>query len=167
MSTIIDKIYCDMDGVTVDFAAGVIKIFPEFVEGVTEANKKQDARMWSRISKYQQNGGEFWYDLQPMSDAFVLWDFIKTYNAEILTAAGQPHFKAGPQKLRWISEKFGADVKVHVVQRAVEKARFATPTAVLIDDKRKALDPWIAAGGIGILHTSAESTIAQLKQLHL
>ena len=35
---------------------------------------------------------------------------------------------------------------------------------ILIDDTKKKLDPWIEAGGIGILHTSAASTISELKE---
>lgn len=160
------KIRCDMDGVIADFARGVIKIMPDFVEGVTEGNKKLDGKMWAKITQYQKNGGEFWLDLEPMADAFVLWDFISQFqDRQILSACGQPHFNAADQKRRWIAKTFGEDVQAILVQRAVHKANYAAPDTILIDDKRKAIDPWVAAGGIGILHTSAENTIAQIKQL--
>jgi len=37
--------------------------------------------------------------------------------------------------------------------------------AILIDDYPKNVDQFKAAGGIGILHTSASNTISQLKRL--
>jgi hypothetical protein len=37
--------------------------------------------------------------------------------------------------------------------------------AVLIDDYPKNIKEWTAKGGIGILHTSASSTIRQLKRI--
>ena len=36
---------------------------------------------------------------------------------------------------------------------------------VLIDDRPKNIEAWEAAGGIGIIHTSAKNTIEQLKKL--
>jgi hypothetical protein len=47
------------------------------------------------------------------------------------------------------------------------KAEYAEPNAILIDDQPKSIDPFIAAGGIGILHTSAANTIKELKKLGL
>ena len=36
---------------------------------------------------------------------------------------------------------------------------------VLIDDRPKNIEAWEAAGGIGIIHTSAKETIEKLKEL--
>lgn len=36
---------------------------------------------------------------------------------------------------------------------------------VLVDDRPDNINPWIAAGGIGILHTSVEDSIKQLRKL--
>jgi len=96
-----------------------------------------------------------------------LWNFVKQFNPQILTAAGNPEYNADQQKHRWVAEHFGSDVVVHVVRRSADKAQFATPGAILIDDKRKSIDPWEAAGGIGVHHVSAANSIAQLKQLGL
>lgn len=161
-------IFVDMDGVIADFAKAVsTKIVPGWTEEMSAMDKRVDREMWKGISRYQKNGGHFWYELDPMPDAKALWDYVKKYNPQILTAAGNPEYNAGEQKHRWIAEHFGPNITVNVVRRAVEKAQFATPGAILIDDKRKALDPWEAAGGTGVLHTSAANTIQQLKQLGL
>lgn len=158
------KIMVDMDGVIADFGKAVKKIMPEFIEGVNEKNKKLDGKMWGKIGKYQKTG-EFWFDLEPMEDAFVLWNFVKPYDPEILSAYGDPKFGAREQKIKWIAKHLGSTVRANLVQRSVDKAVFARPNIILIDDKRKALDPFIAAGGIGILHTSAADSIAQLKAI--
>ena len=50
---------------------------------------------------------------------------------------------------------------------AKNKKDFAAPNNILIDDKPSTIDSWNAAGGIGILHTSAANTISQLKKLGL
>ena len=42
---------------------------------------------------------------------------------------------------------------------------YAQKKNVLIDDRPKNIEAWEAAGGIGILHTSAADTIDQLKKL--
>lgn len=164
--TKVERIYCDMDGVIADFAKGVSKIFPEFQEGVTEGNKKLDGIMWAKINNYQKAGGKFWLDLDPMPDAHILWNYIKQYDHYILSAAGQPHFGAAEQKVEWLNRHFQIDPsKINIVQRAVEKAKLAAPDAILIDDKRKALDPWEAAGGLGVWHTSARDSILQMQAL--
>ena len=161
-------VYVDMDGVIADFAKGVQqKILPNWSEGMSDANKKMDREMWKGIYHYQKKGGFFWYDLDPMPDMTTLWNYVKQFNPQILTAAGNPEYNAGEQKYRWIAKHLGSNITVHVVRRAVEKAQFATPGAILIDDKRKALDPWEAAGGIGVHHVTAANSIAQLKQLGL
>lgn len=164
----ITEVNCDMDGVIAHFQQGVLKVFPSFEEGRTEAVKKQDRLMWAAITKHQKEGNHFWYELEPMPDAHELWNFIKPYNPYILSAAGQPHFKAMEQKIRWLNKYFQVpEDRIRIVQRSHEKAQYAHPGAVLIDDKRKALDPWIEAGGIGVLHTSAANSIAQMKRLGL
>ena len=161
------KIYVDMDGVVTGFGEHVKKLMPEFIEGENEKSKKLDGKMWKTITKYQSQGGEFWFDCEPMVDAFTLWNFVNENfeNVEILTACGEDRFNAGPQKLKWVAKYFGTDVKVNLVRRSTDKAAFATPNTILIDDKRKALDPFITAGGIGVLHTSAADSIGQIKKI--
>ena len=46
-----------------------------------------------------------------------------------------------------------------------QKGAFAEKGSVLIDDRPKNIEAWENAGGIGIIHESAEKTIAKLKEL--
>ena len=152
-----------MDGVLVNLFAKIKEIYPEYIEG--NICKKMNSTMWTCVKKYQGNGGKFWYDSLPMLDMNELISFIKNYdkNFEILTAMGDPEFNSGDQKLQWIKEYLGEDIKVNLVRHGIDKAKFADPRSILIDDKLKVITPFENAGGIGILHTSAENSIKQLK----
>ena len=57
------------------------------------------------------------------------------------------------------------DVVVNLVRKSNDKAAYAAPNHILIDDRSKSIQPWVAAGGIGILHTNAANTIRQLKEV--
>ena len=65
----------------------------------------------------------------------------------------------------WDDSKHYPEVECIVVRKSPDKAQYAHPKAILIDDRMKSIEPWRAAGGIGILHTSAEDTIAQLQSI--
>jgi hypothetical protein len=44
------------------------------------------------------------------------------------------------------------------------KQKYAAPNHILIDDRKDNIEDWESKGGIGILHTSTENTIACLKK---
>lgn len=163
------KIYCDMDGVVADFVKGVWKIISDY--DVSKYLKDPEYRnmMWKAIGDYSKSGGKLWLELDMMPDGMVLWDYISKYdNTEILTASGDPQYGAPEQKQKreWIKKRFGS-VPTNVVRQSKEKAAYAAPNHILIDDMSKSIDPWVAAGGIGILHRSAAETINKLKELGL
>lgn len=168
-------IYVDLDGVLADFYKGATKAMRDIGADDTlvykdehDQNKKDRDALWKAIYAYQQKFGYvLWRNLDTLPDAYQLWDYVKTYNPQILTAAGPPRYHATEQKRGWVTEHFGSNVRVNSVERAMLKATFATPSSILIDDKMKAIGPWVSAGGIGIHHTSAANTIQQLKQLGL
>ena len=54
-----------------------------------------------------------------------------------------------------------------ILRYAKQKQELANPESILIDDRQINIDQWEAAGGIGILHTSTDNTISQLKELGL
>lgn len=160
-------LFVDLDGVLVDFTKGVDRLLGGYNEQRYESDPKYRSQMWKAVGQYQKNGGEFWYELDPMPDAKTLWNYVVPYDPQILTATGNSGYNAGEQKRRWVAKYLGSDIRVNLTRSAAEKAQFAGKNHILIDDKKKAIDPWEAAGGIGILHTSAANTIAQLKKLGL
>jgi len=164
------KIYVDMDGVLVNFLKGIEK---KLGHPHSETRYQKDSayrkRFWSTIMKYSKDGHEFWFELEPMDDMRELWNYVKKYDPEILTATGTSTKKnAGEQKRKWIKKHLGSGVKVNVTEHGSQKGpEFGGENKILIDDQQKSIKPWKAAGGVGILHTSAAKTIKRLKKLGL
>jgi predicted kinase len=153
------KLYCDMDGVLVDFERGYNDLTGKQTPGVDSTYDKND--FWSSITKA---GAKFWADLNWMSDGQQLWDYINQYNPKLLTAPSrEKSSEIGKQE--WVDKNIpGTPV---VFKQAKDKKDLAEPNAILIDDRKDNIQQWIEAGGIGIRHTSTESTIKQLQKLGL
>jgi len=163
------KIFLDMDGVYADFAKGIEKIMngEPHSEDKYETDPKYKKKMWDIVGEYQKDGGELWYELDLLPDAMTLWNYVKKHNPTFLSATGHTNFKhTQDQKRRWLDEKFG-NIPAIFVKNAADKKKEAAEHHILVDDKAKAIDPWVKAGGIGILHRSAQDTIAKLKDLGL
>jgi hypothetical protein len=156
------KLFVDLDGVLVDFDKQAADI------GFTQADlndSKGKARFWHNVGKMARHGFEFWGVMDPMPDMAVLWNYIKGRSPEILSATGHVG-NAAEEKHKWVKQHLGV-IPVHLVRKSHDKAAFAAPNHILIDDRAKSIDPWVAAGGIGILHTSAANTVQKLKELGL
>jgi len=153
------KLYCDMDGVLVDFERGYNDLTGKQTPGVDSTYDKND--FWSAITKA---GSKFWADLNWMSDGQQLWNYINQYNPKLLTAPSREK-SSEIGKNEWVSNNIpGTPV---VFKQAKDKKDLAEPNAILIDDRKDNIQQWIDAGGIGIRHTSTESTIKQLQKLGL
>jgi len=162
------RLFVDLDGVMANFDKKALEILdPNYSAERFDANREYRNEMWKKMKIYHKKGGQFWYELDLLPDAMDLWNYVKRYNPTFLTATGSPTYKGEGQKNKWIDEKFGTDIKRIIVHKAADKAQYAKSNHILIDDKMKALNPWIAAGGIGVLHKNAASTISKLKLLGL
>ena len=152
-------IYCDMDGVLVDFERG----YYDLTSIPTKQYIKGDSNFWEPISKA---GAEFWANLDWMPDGQELWRYIKKYKPNILSAPSQdPSSKIG--KEAWLKMNLQNSFKKAYFYNRANKKLFAGPNRILIDDMKQTIDEWNEAGGIGIFHTSAADTINQLKKLGL
>lgn len=126
---------------------------------------KQKKEFWKRLANVANQGIKIWEEMPFMHDGLVLWHHIKPLDPTILSATG--HMKVAPiEKHAWIKKHLG-DIPTILVRDAVDKAKYATPNGVLIDDTPKAINAWVAAGGIGVLHINAQDTIHQLRELNL
>ena len=150
------KIYCDMDGVLVDFDKGYKELTGK--EASFDMPKEE---FWTPI---QKAGASFWIKLQWMPDGKQLWDYIKPYNPDLLSAPSRDESsKIG--KFVWVKRNVPGTKLI--LRSAERKQEFATPNSILIDDRKDNIQRWKDAGGIGIYHTSAADTIQQLKNLGL
>jgi len=153
------KIYCDLDGVLTDFEYQLKHFFN--IDSGHDYEKKYGAdKFWSNI---ESKGEKYWSDMPWMSDGKKMWDYIKDKNTEILSAPAKTIPLSRTGKVKWVKKNLG-NPKLNL-RRASQKKEFAKPSHILIDDYEKNIKSWIAAGGIGILHTSASNTIKQLKKL--
>jgi hypothetical protein len=151
------KIYCDLDGVLVDFEKGYEKLTGKNISG----QHLNDHNFWKPIN---DAGYDFWINLEWKQDGKELWDYIKKYKPELLSAPSrQNDSRIG--KYDWVERELP---NVHLILRSAKhKKDYASPDAVLIDDRIDNINGWREAGGIGIHHVSTKDTISELKKLGL
>jgi hypothetical protein len=171
-------IFCDMDGVLVDFDEGYKEL-----TGVTtqHADSQGKNEFWSLFRDSLKNKDiserSYWANLDWMSDGKQLWDYISPYNPYVLTAPSV-NFDIPFEERYKVENNESMQGKTEWVQRlpnmrkiyfrsAARKADFAGPNKILIDDRKDTIDSWNVNGGIGILHTSTANTIKQLQELGL
>ena len=155
----IGMIYVDMDGVIADFEKRYkekFKVSPE----QTRDNKSFGGFFDKFIADKE------FATLDMMPDAALLLAYLNTLPVpkEILssTASEKWHDNIQPQKTEWL-KKHGIHYKANLVPGKKHKYKFATPNSIIIDDTKSVIDDWTKAGGIGIWHTDAISTITMLK----
>lgn len=152
-------IYCDMDGVLVDFEKG----YTELTNTTPSKSFDGKAEFWEPINKA---GAEWWANLDWMSDGQTLWSYIKKYKPYILSAPSwDPSSRVG--KEAWCRMNIPNQYKKLLLYPRNQKQLFAAEDKILIDDMEQTINEWNKSGGIGILHTSATNTIKQLKKLKL
>jgi hypothetical protein len=148
------QIYLDCDGVLADFDKAAAAIF-----GMSpEAFEKQygSAAFWKALAR----ADGFFEHLDLLPDAMELYDAVKARNPIILT--GMPHGKwAEPQKRAWAAKHFPG-VPLIATLAALKRDHCETGD-VLVDDRPWHRRAWEEAGGVFILHTSARSSIAELR----
>jgi len=176
------EIFCDMDGVLVDFEAGAIEHLTNMLQnGEAEDLKaeikrdyvtKEDLRGKSpiRVFMYKalQHHAGFWENLPWMPGGEELWNFIGSRGVAILTTPLRYGSEIGKQA--WIDTHLNPPpVRVFMSKTddhgKSQKYRWAAPYRILIDDYVKNTAPWEEAGGIAILHTDTTKTIQELEEI--
>lgn len=151
------KIYCDMDGVLVDFERG----YEELTSKLTEREFDTSEKFWEPITKA---GAAFWIKLKWMPDGKQLWNYIKKYNPELLSAPSREESSKIGKRI-WVKRNMPGTKLI--LRSAERKQEFANPDSILIDDRTDNIERWRNAGGVGILHITAADTIKELQKLGL
>jgi hypothetical protein len=151
------KFYCDMDGVLTDFDRAYEELTGIDIRGQHLSGQK----FWEPINKA---GESFWSEMKWKEDGKELWDYIKKYNPDLLSAPSSDYSSRVGKKLWQIKNLSGVDL---ILRSAKHKKDFAELNAILIDDKEENIADWIENDGIGILHISTINTIEELKKLGL
>ena len=159
---IVKRIFVDMDGVVADFLTGCSDMMGKPLTSDDAGHSEYDKR------KEELTNKRLFGLLPPMVDYADLIGYIKHTGLpwEILTAAGKVNRELVVyDKNKWVRKYIDPTVVVTCTYSGSQKGAFAEKGSVLIDDRPKNIKAWEDAGGIGILHESAEKTIAKLKEL--
>lgn len=156
----IKKIYLDMDGVLADFE----KKFIEYYGFLSLA--KRDRKEWSKDWEDFILNKKGFEKLDWFPGGHKLLDAVRKTNLpiEILSSAGGKRFhgEVTAQKIKWLHKK-GMNYKANIVTGRKEKAQYATPETLLIDDTDDVIKYFTQAGGHGILHKNINSTLKELE----
>ncbi len=136
-------VYFDMDDTLVDYSGQLEK---------TQLTPKDTVKP-ENIS--------FWENMEWLPGSKeMLKTSLDHFNTKILTRT--PEFELVKQaKKDWVKNNIG-DIEVITVRRGSNKAEYASPTSILIDDKRETIDKFRQAGGIGILFNNNPAQIIQI-----
>jgi len=149
-------IYCDMDGVLVDFNKGYKELTGIDIKNHYFSDSKQ---FWDPI---KEAGSKFWEELDWMSDGKKLWNYIKPYTPKLLSS---PSREQSSHKGKYLWAKQNIPGVELILKPAHEKKEFASSNSILIDDKGSNIKDWEDNGGIGILHKNTFKTIQELKNI--
>jgi hypothetical protein len=189
------QIYCDMDGVLVDFEQGIVdqinkdlrmirqmkdvKNLVKIKKALASLGRDElvlaDMRGKSATSEPVRdymygrvgNDADFWANLPWMPNGRELWEFIAPYKPFILTSPMQKGSEIG--KAFWIDSNLKpAPEKVFMSHEKYNWSVSETGEPnVLIDDWSKNIIPWSKKGGIAIQHVNANTavTIGTLRKM--
>jgi hypothetical protein len=156
------EIYCDMDGVLVDFELGAVEYISSDLKSgkaselaeelgrdyITVEDIKSNKAVRKYMYKELEHNAEFWENLPWMENGPELWAAITPYNPNILTTPMGYGSEIGKQA--WIDKNLNPPPRKVFMSR--EKYRWANKRHILIDDWKKNTIPWEESGGIAILH---------------
>mmetsp|Transcript_18668 Transcript_18668/g.53670 ORF Transcript_18668/g.53670 Transcript_18668/m.53670 type:complete len:289 (+) Transcript_18668:148-1014(+) len=173
------KIYCDLDGVLVDFDSGIQRVTG------SKPDQLPPYILWAKVAQDR----DFYAHLGWMKDGKELWNAIKCMNPDILTGVPTAK-KARAQKAAWCERELAMPTN-HVDMAGTKKAHEVVSGrrsnkegvvnvitcwsrnkhcescrgAVLIDDRLSLQQDWVARGGIFIHHTSTKKSLSELRRL--
>lgn len=150
------KVYCDLDGVLVDFEQGVRELFNK------ELWEIPSEQLWSRLAETT----DFYTNLSWTADGKVLWDRIKDLHPIILTGVPKGRW-AETQKKQWVRRELGSWITT-ITCHSEDKFEGLTDRDrgdILIDDRAAVGQAWTEAGGTFVWHKNTHDTIQQLKKL--
>lgn len=153
------RVYVDLDGVLADFVSGFCQHFGVQPGEVDRAELKRLKQTFAQRC--------FFATLPPFEGARTFMQQLAEMGLQpaILTAVSEFDSEVNArQKAEWVAEHIGP-YPFHWCRKSHEKARFAAPGHILIDDRPKSIEPFVAAGGQGILHQDFPTSLMMLQRL--
>lgn len=158
MANKIDTIYCDLDGVLVDFRGGCKEL-----EAINGYNVD-----WEKV---HDAGIDFWANLNWTKEGERFYKWLEKFCDEEgidLCILSQVSYNDGVfGKLEWIRNNMPKmpNKNIYIVKKGKDKAKYANEKSVLIDDFGKNIETFIMGGGKAIKFKSAGQVRQELIKL--
>jgi hypothetical protein len=157
----IETVYLDMDGVISDFHSRV-----EELSGRKFHTMSQD-EVWSYAIL-----PNFFSDANPILNSHKLVEYLLDSYVDVIVLSStgidddeELHRRTMDEKLEFLDKHFPKFDDVFFVRDGSHKCKYASPYSLLIDDRSKAVTPFIREGGSAILHRDIDETIEILGTL--
>lgn len=155
------KVFLDLDGVLTDFTSGVHRAFNmpyayadyPYTKGLWDWFAEAGLT-WNQVDSVCNAG--FWACLEWMFDGKGIYHEVRKYarlsdsSLNLLTTP-MKNINSTVGKLTWIREQLGENRRKQALITGADKKIFAGPDTLLIDDRNKNIEEFIAAGGRGLL----------------
>lgn len=160
-----NTIYLDMDGVLANFDKQIVALFGKHFYEIGQDSQDR----WNIIS---DRCDTIYRHLEKMPDADELvagvFALAIQYRQSVGILTAIPKFGHVPNaithKRLWVQERYPVlNLNFNTGPYAVNKQMHAKEHDVLIDDSELNIPQWNAAGGFGILHTSAADSLTKLE----
>jgi len=142
---------------------GVLAGFDEHVHALTGSlpHELGDDGLWDHVLQYPT----FWLDIPLKEGADALWEASLTFRPIILTGCPRRDFdNAANLKRQWVARHFGSDVEVITCLSRDKQVHIRSGGDILVDDRHQNIKRWKKAGGLGILHKTADLSISEMRQ---
>ena len=157
----IKTVYLDLDGVLADFETAYNNSYSKKLQGTSIPELAKIKKTFSDI--------HFFRDLPLVKNANKLVNLIYKYpvDVRVLTSVGKHGSKENAiDKVIWLKNNFPKLAnKFSYVTTSSEKAKFAKPDVLLIDDREKSTTPFAAAGGQVVLYKSFSKAKSEIEKL--
>lgn len=132
------EVFIDMDGVLSDF------------DKHARDHGKFDAKGQPKWDALDFN----WWSTMPAFEGMKkFYEDMKEFGKVRMLTAPTPRTACFHGKAAWVEKQWGHwGLLDLIICRAQDKNLLARPNHILVDDRQKNIDAWVAAGGIGILH---------------
>ena len=152
------KIYLDMDGVICDFTTAYYRIEPLIDTPKKFHTLVRDYKIFESL-EFMPNGQKLLDLLFKDLDVEVeILSSMGTWTPEIAQMSAE-------QKSNWL-DKHGIITKRNFVNSWAEKYKYASKTAIMIDDRHDVISSFKAAGGLGVQYIDEQWPLME-KQIRM
>lgn len=153
MESKLNCIFLDMDGVLVNWHAGVEKVLGiKFTDEQLKERQIENTLDLGLIAFWKaiDDSDRFWEDLEPYPWWSELWEKCSSHCPTYILS--KPHYlspSSSSGKARWLKRMLGPEFEDFIFTK--HKHLCANPNALLIDDHQKMVDNFIKHGGNALL----------------